>query len=91
MPYVQAVQDTAEVVLPAPWPAPAATPEETEKILRWLDQPGVRMVHVDGEWTCPVGGAGSLLERLDPVGSSRSRVPGFDHPLVHPQRRAALG
>ncbi len=49
------------------------------------------MVHVEGEWTCPVGGAGALVELVDPVGSSRSRVPGFDHPLVHPQRQAALG
>jgi DNA polymerase-3 subunit epsilon len=30
MPYVDAVRDSAEVVLPAHWPAPAATPEETE-------------------------------------------------------------
>jgi DNA polymerase III subunit epsilon len=26
MPYVQALRDSAEVVLPAPWPSPAATP-----------------------------------------------------------------
>ncbi len=90
-PYIEALKVGGEVVAPGRWPAPAGLPEETEKILRWLDQPGVRMVHVDGEWTCPVGGAGSLLERVDPVGSSRSRVPGFDHPLVHPGRQAALG
>ena len=40
MPYVDAVRDSAEVVLPAPWPSPAAIPEETEKILRWLESPG---------------------------------------------------
>ncbi len=90
-PYIEAVRSSGEVVAPGRWPAPAALPEETEKVLRWLDQPGVRMVHVEGEWTCPVGGAGSLVELVDPVGSSRSRVPGFDHPLVHPQRQAALG
>lgn len=90
-PYIEALRASGEVVAPGRWPAPAALPEETEKVLRWLDQSGVRMVHVEGQWTCPVGGAGSLLELVDPVGASRSRVPGFDRPLVHPQRRAALG
>ena len=42
-------------------PAPAATPDETEVVLRWLEAPGVRLVHVDGEWTCPVGGSRRLL------------------------------
>ena len=44
----------AETVRPGPGPVPAATAEETEKILRWLESPGVRLVDVDGEWTCPV-------------------------------------
>jgi DNA polymerase-3 subunit epsilon len=26
-------------------------------VLRWLQQPGVRLVEIDGEWTCPTGGA----------------------------------
>ncbi len=61
MPYVDALRASAEIV-PAPLPpAPAAIPEETDKILRWLDEPGVRIVDIDGAWTCPVGGA----ERLD--------------------------
>jgi DNA polymerase-3 subunit epsilon len=77
MPYVQAVQDTAEVVLPAPWPAPAATPEETEKILRWLEGPGVRIVDLDGEWSCPVGGAGGARAELEPQVVARHEVAGF--------------
>jgi DNA polymerase-3 subunit epsilon len=73
MPYVQAVRDTAEVVLPAPWPAPAAIPEETEKVLRWLEQPGVRIVDLDGAWTCPVGGAAGARAELE--GPAERREP----------------
>ena len=77
MPYVDAVRDSAEVVLPAHWPAPAATPEETEKILRWLESPGVRIVDLDGEWTCPVGGAGGARAELEPQAVARHAVAGF--------------
>ncbi|WP_422220316.1 hypothetical protein [Nostocoides sp.] len=49
--------------MPGTAPAPAAFPEETEKVLRWLEEPGVRLVSVDGEWTCPVGGAVHLAGR----------------------------
>ncbi len=57
MVYVDTLRATAEVV-PAPIPpAAAATAEEIEVLLRWLEAPGVRLVHLDGEWTCPVGGA----------------------------------
>jgi DNA polymerase-3 subunit epsilon len=77
MPCIQAARTTAEVVLPAPWPAPAALPEETEKILRWLESPGVRLVDLDGEWTCPVGGAGAARAALEPHVVARQAVPGF--------------
>lgn len=56
--WVEALRLTAETVLPALGPTPAATAEETERILRWLEAPGVRLVDVVGEWTCPVRGAG---------------------------------
>jgi DNA polymerase-3 subunit epsilon len=56
-PYVDALLATAQRVEPAPGPTPCATAEEMECVLRWLDQPGVRLVEVDGEWTCPVDGA----------------------------------
>jgi DNA polymerase III subunit epsilon len=49
-----------------PGPTPVAAAEETERILRWLEAPAVRLVDVDGEWTCPVGGAGRDLPRYAP-------------------------
>ena len=62
--YVDQLRSSAETVSPATGPMPAATAEESERILRWLEQPGVRLVDIDGEWTCPVPGAGRHTERL---------------------------
>src|SRR5581483_4440897 len=43
----------------------ATTVEESEKLLRWLESPGVRLVDVVGAWACPVvldpGGPGLEL------------------------------
>ncbi|WP_395659687.1 DEDD exonuclease domain-containing protein [Nocardioides sp.] len=77
--YVATLRLSAETVSPAPGPTPAATAEETEKILRWLESPGTRLVDVDGEWTCPVAGATRHLEVHDAVHQSRlSLVPFAD-------------
>jgi DNA polymerase-3 subunit epsilon len=60
--YVAALRASAETVLPAPGPVPAATAEETERLLRWLESPTIRLIDVDGEWTCPVQGASRHLD-----------------------------
>jgi DNA polymerase-3 subunit epsilon len=45
---------------------PAALPEETEIVLSWLEQPGVRLVAMDGgSWASPVGGAAAARTRLE--------------------------
>ncbi|MDQ4111010.1 MAG: DEDD exonuclease domain-containing protein [Actinomycetota bacterium] len=62
--YVADLQLSAETVLAAPGPVPAASAEETELVLRWLESPGVRLAHVEGEWTCPIGGAGRRAAAL---------------------------
>ena len=62
MPYVAALVASAEHVQAPPWPAPAAIVEETEIIARWLESPGVRLVDVDGDWSCPVRGAAAYGE-----------------------------
>jgi DNA polymerase-3 subunit epsilon len=77
MPYVHALRASAEAVAAAPAPAPAATAEESEKILRWLEAPGVRLVDLDGQWTCPVGGAGAARAQLEPQTVDRQQVAGF--------------
>src|SRR4051794_37913044 len=76
-PYVDALIATAESVAPGPGPTPCATAEEMECILRWLDEPGVRLVEVDGEWACPADGAGRhralLGDRRDDVAPFNDR------------------
>lgn len=64
-PFVEALVSTAETVVPGPGPVPAASAEETECVLRWLEGPGVRLVRVDGTWSMPVGGAGRFKERIE--------------------------
>ncbi|MGV1009608.1 MAG: DEDD exonuclease domain-containing protein [Dermatophilaceae bacterium] len=66
MVYVATLRATAEVPTPQPGPSPAALAEETELVLRWLESPGVRIVDLDGEWTCPVGGAASFRDAFAP-------------------------
>ncbi len=77
MPYIDALRASAEVVAAPVAPETAATTEESEKVLRWLESPGVRVVDVDGPWTCPVGGAAAVREQLEPLETSRRRTAGF--------------
>jgi DNA polymerase-3 subunit epsilon len=76
--YVLGLQASAETVATAPGPVPAATAEETERILRWLESPGIRLVEVDGEWTCPVAGATRHLALHDAVNQSRLSLVPFE-------------
>ena len=80
------LQASAETVLPGPGPLPASTAEETELLLRWLESDGVRLVHVDGEWTCPVGGATRHLALHDAVEASRRSLV-----AVRPVSAATVG
>jgi DNA polymerase-3 subunit epsilon len=76
--YVLELRASAEAVATAPGPVPAATAEETEKVLRWLESPGIRLVEVDGEWTCPVAGATRHLALHDAVNQSRLSLVPFE-------------
>lgn len=50
----RAVRATAETVLPPTGPLPAAGIEETERIAAWLEQPGSRLMELDGDWVWPL-------------------------------------
>lgn len=76
--FVRELAASAETVASAPGPVPAATAEETEKVLRWLESPGVRLIDVEGEWTCPLGGASRHLALHDAVQQSRQSLVPFD-------------
>jgi DNA polymerase III subunit epsilon len=85
--FVTGLRASAETVAHAPGPVPAATAEETEKVLRWLESPGVRLVDIVGEWVCPVGGATRHLAVHDAVHHSRLTLVPFDErrslPVAH--------
>jgi DNA polymerase-3 subunit epsilon len=76
--WVRQLRASAETVVPGPGPAKAATAEESEKILRWLERDGVRLVHLDGTWTCPIHGAQAHLAVHDAIGASRASLVPFD-------------
>jgi len=63
MPVLASLRATGEHVAAPVAPASAAHPEETDLVLAWLEQPGVRVVDVAGEWSCPVRSA----QRINPV------------------------
>ncbi|WP_182111334.1 MULTISPECIES: DEDD exonuclease domain-containing protein [unclassified Actinotalea] len=56
-PHIAALVATAEHVAPPCLPASAAHPEETDLVLDWLEEPGVRLVEAGEGWACPVRGA----------------------------------
>jgi len=76
--YVDQLRASAETVIPGLGPTPAASVEETERVLRWLEQPGVRLARVTGEWSCPVRGAARHLAIHDAVETSRVALVPFD-------------
>ncbi|MCG7321513.1 endonuclease, partial [Arsenicicoccus bolidensis] len=78
MPHVEALRASAEhVPTPTVGHHGAATAEETELLLRWLESDGVRLVALDGSWSCPVHGAQREHARLEPLVAAATD-PGFD-------------
>ena len=73
-PTIAAIRATAETVLPGHGPVPAATAEETERILSWLERPETRLVESTDGWASPVAGAGrfrDLLTKAENGGSAK--------------------
>ncbi|WP_344250491.1 DEDD exonuclease domain-containing protein [Isoptericola hypogeus] len=79
LPVVDALRATAEAVAPPVAPAPACHPEEADLVLDWLEQPGVRLVHVSDPWSWPVRSAAAhvdLARVRAEVGAEPSGQPG---------------
>ena len=83
MPHIAALRASAEVVSPGVPPAPAATSEESELILAWLEREDVRLVHLDGSWSSPAYGAVGARTRLERLRQGAGR-PGADADSVAP-------
>jgi DNA polymerase-3 subunit epsilon len=87
-PYVDALVATAETVPCGVGPLPAATGEEVHLVLRWLEQPGTRLVRVDGTWASPAFGAGAQRAWLE-FESRESSRPFEDRRALRPVARPA--
>jgi DNA polymerase-3 subunit epsilon len=83
-PYVDALVASAETVLPVAGPLPAATAEEVECVLRWLERDGTRLVRLDGVLASPAFGA----MRAPHHGHQQ---PGERHAAHHPPGHAVTG
>jgi DNA polymerase-3 subunit epsilon len=73
-PTLDMARATAETVLPGLGPVPAATAEETERVLAWLERPDTRLVETSGDWALPVNGAArfsTLLRKAEAAASGR--------------------
>jgi len=74
MPVVEAMLATADVIDTANPPLV----EETECILRWLEEPGTRLVQATQPWVLPAHGAGSLVSWLATDAARRAASPFSD-------------
>ncbi len=78
-PTLDVVLATAETVRPGHGPTPRASPEETERILAWLERPETRLVKADMGWSSPATGAGRwrpFLTRAEAAASVRIDLEG---------------
>ncbi|RBY82610.1 DEDD exnuclease domain-containing protein [Geodermatophilus sp. TF02-6] len=72
----------------------AASVDETELVLRWMEKPGTRLVQVSGTLACPAPGTGGYTAFLDRVAAGRAVRDPFadDRPLgtrARPERVSA--
>ncbi|SCL18047.1 DNA polymerase-3 subunit epsilon [Micromonospora pallida] len=63
-PTLRLIRATAETVPAGHGPVPAATAEETERILSWLERPETRLVEMSAGWSSPVAGAARFRDLL---------------------------
>ena len=89
---VATLRATAEAVPAGPGPIPAASAEETECVLRWLEEPGVRLVHLEGTWASPCYGAGGHRDWGESARRARAAVAPFeDRRPLRPVARPVVG
>lgn len=80
--WVEDLLISAETVTDSRGALPVSSAEECDLVLRWLEQPGVRLVRTQGEWTCPVRGAEGRLAVLGAIDEARhAAVPSDERGL----------
>ncbi|MEO6700762.1 MAG: DEDD exonuclease domain-containing protein [Jatrophihabitantaceae bacterium] len=96
MPIVDSMVATAEVVLDTGWAglAQVASVEETELLLRWLNEPGIRLISTSQPWCSPAAGAARLRNWLASAEVARHKVDPFADrrrlPMAHRPARSQL-
>ena len=86
---IDALRATAEQVEPGIGPTPRASAEEMQAVLRWLAQPGTRLVELDGVWSSPAFGAGRLRSWLEAAYDATLARPFEDRRGLRPTHRPA--
>jgi DNA polymerase-3 subunit epsilon len=76
-PVIDALVASAETVRPGPGPTPCASPEETERVLAWLERDGTRLVQTSDGWALPAAGASRFRNLLIQVEQAATQ------PYVH--------
>ncbi|GAB3252639.1 DEDD exonuclease domain-containing protein [Alteromonas gracilis] len=76
--WLEQLRASAETVIPGHGPVPSASAEETERVLRWLESDGTRLVRVEGEWSCVITGSARHTAVHDAAQSSRQSLVPFD-------------
>lgn len=64
---IESLKLTSDVVIDNGEILPASHHEEVEVILRYLNQDGIRLVDIEGEWSLPVFGSGAARENLEKI------------------------
>lgn len=62
---IDSLKLTADIVADNGEILPASHHEEVEVLLRYLNQDGIRLVDVEGEWSLPVFGSGAARDNLE--------------------------
>ncbi|MBP2473788.1 DNA polymerase-3 subunit epsilon [Crossiella equi] len=78
MPVVELLVKSAETVVPGEGPLRGASPEETRVVLRWLEQPGTRLVRTTDNWHSPARSAARWRSWLTRAESARQGYAGAD-------------
>jgi DNA polymerase-3 subunit epsilon len=87
-PVIDALRATADVIDPNHIPLA----EETECILRWLEEPGTRLAEATHPWAMPAFGAGRMRVYLGSGGAREAADPFADRrrlPVVSRPARAS--
>ena len=71
---VETLRLTSEVVSADGSILPASSHEEVEKLLRYLDDDRITLVHIEGEWSMPVFGSHAVRNKFENVNLLRSQL-----------------